>query len=353
MWRDWLLEKNILPDTVIRLAIRSMLKKRIQDISFGDKEAVRQYKLDFVKMLKQKPIAVNTAEANEQHYELPTAFFQRVLGNHLKYSCGLWNDETLPMSQSFTKLDQSEEDMLAKTCERAQLVDGQKVLELGCGWGSLSLYMASHYPGSQITVVSNSKTQKSYIDQQAIERGLSNLKVITEDMNTFYIEDQFDRIVSLEMFEHMQNYQKLLARLATFLKPDGKLFVHIFTHRESPYLFEIQDDSDWMAKYFFTGGMMPSRDLFSYFEDDFVVEEQWVVNGIHYQKTCEAWLQKMDQQKKEIYPMLAETYGQAQATKWWVYWRVFFMACAELFGYDEGKEWFVSHYLLSKPNAEV
>lgn len=345
MWRDQLLESNKVPDFMIRRAIRGLLKQRL---TYTQTESLnqQQYLTEFVEQLKHSPIAVNTLEANEQHYEVPTRFFQYVLGEHLKYSSGYWDNKAFETNR--LALNHSEEVMLQLTCQRAQLQDGQRILELGCGWGSLSLYMAAHYPNSPITVVSNSATQKTYIDQAAKSRGLINLTVVTADMNDFQTEESFDRVASVEMFEHMQNYQKLLDKISHFLKPEGKLFVHIFTHKDHPYLFEIKDDSDWMAKYFFTGGMMPSANLLLYFAEHLYIEQQWQVNGTHYQKTCEAWLSEMDLHRSEIMPLFVQTYGQQNARKWWVYWRVFFMSCAELFGYNQGHEWFVSHYLFTK-----
>ncbi|MGZ3753258.1 MAG: SAM-dependent methyltransferase, partial [Mucilaginibacter sp.] len=287
------------------------------------------------------PIAVNTADANQQHYEVPTQFYQYCLGKNLKYSSGYWKDGVMD-------IDTSEDEMLALTCERAGLKDGQQVLELGCGWGSLSLYMAVKYPKSTFKVVSNSRTQKQFIDDQAKQRGITNLTVITADMNTFSIDEQFDRIVSVEMFEHMRNYQLLMQKVASFLKPDGKVFIHIFTHKEYAYLFEVKDETDWMSKYFFTGGIMPSDDLLFYFSDHLTVEKHWHVSGTHYAKTSEAWLKNMDEHKAEIMPLFEETYGKKHAIKWWVYWRIFYMACAELWNYNQGNEWIVSHYLFHK-----
>jgi len=341
MWYDKLIEQNRVPDFLLRRGIRNLLKQRLRDENKGGVEAQQAHLMSLIEQLKASPIAVNTADANQQHYEVPTQFYQYCLGKKLKYSSGYWND-------GVTDIDTSEDDMLALTGERAELRDGQQVLELGCGWGSLSLYMAAKFPKSTFKVVSNSRTQKMFIDDAAKNRSIKNLAVITADMNTFSIDEQFDRIVSVEMFEHMRNYQLLMKKVASFLKADGKVFIHIFTHREYAYLFEVKDDTDWMSKYFFTGGIMPSDDLLFYFNDHLTVEKHWHVSGTHYAKTSEAWLKNMDAHKAEIMPLFAETYGKDQAVKWWVYWRIFYMACAELWNYNKGNEWMVSHYLFHK-----
>lgn len=341
MFYDSLLEKNKIPDGLIRIGIRRLLKQRLRDEHKGNTEKQQEHFMRLVEELKSSPIAIHTADANEQHYEVPTGFYKYCLGKHLKYSSGYWKD-------GVTDIDTSEKDMLELTCSRAELADGQDVLELGCGWGSLSLYISEKFPGSRFTVVSNSRTQKLHIDEQAKKRNITNLTVITCDVNVLQLDQQFDRVVSVEMFEHMRNYRMLLEKVAGFLKANGKLFVHIFTHKEYAYKFEVKDESDWMSKYFFTGGIMPSDHLLLYFNEHISIEKHWRVNGMHYSKTSEAWLRNMDKHKAEIIPLFENTYGKENALKWWVYWRIFYMACAELWGYNNGNEWMVSHYLFTK-----
>jgi cyclopropane-fatty-acyl-phospholipid synthase len=345
-WSMRLLERGLLPDFLVRYGIRRLLKARLAEEDRGDPEAQQQHLMKLVARLKQSPIAINTADANHQHYELPCAFFERVLGSHLKYSSCYYRSQD-------EGLDQAEANMLKITAERAELKDGDRILELGCGWGSLSLWMAEKFPRSSITVVSNSRTQKRFIDERAAARGFKNLEVVTSDMNhlAFAAGTQFDRVVSVEMFEHMRNYQVLMRNVAGWLKPGGTLFVHIFAHKSFAYPFEVRDETDWMAKYFFTGGIMPSDDLLLYFQDDLKLREHWHVDGRHYQRTAEHWLQNMDRHRAAIEPILAATYGPAQLRRWWVYWRVFFMSCAELWGYAGGREWIVSHYLFAKAPA--
>lgn len=334
---DTLLEKNLLPDRVIRFGIRRLLAQRIRE------EAARYDRTAYVADLKTRTLAEQTAAANEQHYEVPTAFYLHCLGPRLKYSGCLYPEGTETLAQA-------EEHMLALYAERAQLADGQHILELGCGWGSLCLYNAARFPRARITAVSNSRTQKEHIDTEARKRGLDNVRVITADINEFDITPgQFDRVVSVEMFEHLKNYEKLFRQIARWLKPGGLLFTHIFTHHRLSYHFVPRDASDWMSRYFFTGGQMPAHDLLPQFQNDLKLVADWKVNGRHYQQTAEHWLQNMDKHKEEIIPLFRDTYGPDQALKWWCYWRVFYMACAELWGYRKGEEWLVSHYLFRKP----
>jgi cyclopropane-fatty-acyl-phospholipid synthase len=340
-----LLEKNLLPDWLIRLGIRHTIRQGANARSAENVEQQQAHMQMLVNRLKNSPVAINTAEANEQHYELPAQFFQTVLGPRLKYSGCYWDN-------NIQTLAQAEEAMLKLTCERACLEDGMTILELGCGWGSLSLWMAEQYPNSDITAISNSHGQRQFIEAQCEQRGVTNLRVITCDVNEFDTARRFDRVVSVEMFEHMKNYEELMARIAMWLNQTGMLFVHIFTHREFAFEFEKgsgdNSPSNWMGRYFFTGGNMPADDLLLYFQQDLTIREHWRVDGRHYGKTLEAWLQTMDANESSLRPILRDVYGADEETRWWVYWRLFFLVCAETFNFRGGQEYMVSHYLFEK-----
>ena len=335
---DRLLDGGLLPDRLIRMGIRRLLRQRLRDEYAGGPDAVWKRQRSLWQRMDLGPIAEQVQLANDQHYEVPPGFFQRVLGPHLKYSSGLWGAGT-------TSLEEAERAMLELTCLRAELEDGQRILELGCGWGSLTLWMAEHYPLAQITAVSNSADQRTFILERAAWRGLSNLQVITADMNVFVPPaPEFDRIVSVEMFEHMRNHRELMRRIAGWLGPQGKLFVHIFTHREVTYLFEPRMASDWMSREFFSGGVMPADALLLRHQENLRLESHWRVGGSHYQKTAEAWLANLDEQRRELVQLFSQVYGPEQASMRLERWRVFFMACAELWGFSDGAEWFVSQY---------
>ena len=330
-------EQGIIPDYLIRILIRTLLRARLKKegtLAFHNRLADLH---QFRDALHNEPIAHATDTANEQHYEVPADLFKTFMGSHLKYSSGFWEHPT-------TTLEESEKKMLKLTCERAQLADGQRILELGCGWGSLSLWMARTYPNAKITAVSNSATQKVYIDAQ----GLPNLTVITADMNAFEPEGQFDRVVSIEMFEHMRNWHLLLQRISHWLLPDGALFIHIFVHRELAYLFDGKGGVNWMSEHFFKEGMMPAEQLLPLCNEHLVTEHMWRINGTHYARTLRGWLEKIDQNRKAAHAILERDLEKQNARLQFGRWRIFFMACEELFGFNGGNEWYVGHYRLKK-----
>jgi cyclopropane-fatty-acyl-phospholipid synthase len=336
-----LAERGFIPDNIIRIGIRDLVKERLNQIKSEDCEYGAALLTRFITEMNGSEIAPLPQKANDQHYEVPADFFHLCLGSRRKYSSCFWLNDT-------KSLDEAEILALTQTCTHADLADGQSVLELGCGWGSLSLWMAEKYPNSTITGVSNSNSQREYIMSQAKSKGLTNLSIITADMNVFEAADTYDRVVSVEMFEHMRNYQVLYKKVANWLKPNGKFFKHIFVHRSTPYAFEVQDDDDWMSQYFFSGGIMPSDDLPLYFQDDLKIIDRWRWDGTHYEKTANAWLENMDANHDAISPILANTYGKENIEVWRNRWRMFYMACAELFGYKDGQEWWVGHYLFEK-----
>lgn len=334
-------ETNRIPDWLIRLGIRASLEagvRRRLRVGQDEREAGR---LALIARLRQSPIAIEVDQANRQHYEVSAEFFNLVLGTRRKYSCCYW-------PPGVNSLDQAEDAMFQLTCERAQLEDGMDILDLGCGWGSFCLWVAEHYPNSRVVAVSNSHSQKEYIDAQCRRQNIQTIQTITADVSHLQLERRFDRIVSIEMFEHMKNYERLMSNLAAYLKPDGKLFVHIFSHHEFAYEFDANDPGDWMAQTFFTGGLMPSDDLLLHFQRDLVLSGHWRVSGLHYARTLRAWLEKLDEHKAEVRKVLAGIYGADQETLWLVNWRLFFMACEETWKLRRGTEYLVSHYLFDK-----
>ncbi|GAB4837054.1 hypothetical protein Ancab_001969 [Ancistrocladus abbreviatus] len=335
------LERNLLPDPVIRRLTRLLLAGRLRSSYSPSSELQLSDLLQFANSLRDMPIAIQTDKPKSQHYELPTSFFKLVLGKHLKYSCCYF-------SNKFTNLDDAEKAMLELYCERSQIKDGHSVLDVGCGWGSFALYIAQKYRNCKITGICNSVTQKAHIEEQCRDLQLENVEIIVADISTFEMEASYDRIISIEMFEHMKNYQDLLRKLSNWMKHDGLLFVHYFCHKAFAYHFEDVSDDDWITRYFFTGGTMPSANLLLYFQDDVSVVNHWLVNGKHYAQTSEEWLKRMDKNMGSIRPIMASTYGKESAVKWTVYWRTFFIAVAELFGYNNGEEWMVAHFLFKK-----
>ena len=347
---DAVVDRGVLPDAVLRRAIRLLLRRRRAAVTGGSVEQRSERRRALVRSLSTAPVAVATGEANDQHYEVPTELFEAMLGPHLKYSSGWW-------PPGVHDLAHAEAAMLELTCERAELADGQDVLDLGCGWGSLTLWIAARYPRSRVVAVSNSATQREHIEKRAAAQGLDNVVVRTCDVNRLGVEAHgdlvhpgaFDRVVSVEMFEHVRNHAALTERIATWLRPGGKLFVHVFAHRSEPYLFETGARADWMARHFFTGGMMPSHELLLRTVRGLEVEDHWAVSGRHYARTLRAWLERLDAEREHVVALLADTYGAAPAEAWFHRWRVFTIACEELFAFAGGDEWHVTHLRFARP----
>ena len=329
-----LAESGFIPDVLIKIAARYISNKRLNE------QSVDYNKDKIITVLSRGAVAEKTYDANEQHYEVPPEFFKYVLGTNLKYSCSLFND--------VDSLDDAEESMLKLYMDRADIKDGHEVLDLGCGWGSFSLYVAERYPNINITSVSNSSDQIAYIKNEAHKKDLLNIKAFRMDVNNLELNKQFDRIVSIEMFEHLRNYKLILNSLNHALKPDGKLFIHIFCHKKLTYLYEMKNNLDWMTKYFFQGGIMPCKDIFQYFEDELEIINQWDINGNHYSKTCKAWLNNHYKNKKKILDIFEKHYDEPKI--WFNRWRIFFLSCEAFFALNNGKEYFVGHYLFKKSN---
>jgi cyclopropane-fatty-acyl-phospholipid synthase len=337
-----LCESGLIPDVLARAGMRQLISKRLKDAAARDGELRSALFRQFLEELKASPIAVLTQAANEQHYEVPAEFFRLHLGPRLKYSCCLYRSGREDLAEG-------EEAMLALYAERAALADGMRILDLGCGWGSFSLWAAEKYPHAQVVGLSNSGGQREFIMKRAAERGLSNLTVLAGNVVDFDFPAQgvradFDRVVSIEMFEHMKNYGLLLSKIRRWMRPDARLFVHIFAHKLLAYHFEDRSADDWMTRYFFSGGTMPNENLLLHFQDDLRLVRQWWVSGRHYERTSNQWLAGMDVARARILPVFQKTYGK-DAAVWFQRWRMFYMAVAELFGYAEGNQWGVGHYL--------
>ena len=341
LWYIQLAHLNIFPNWFLRLAIRAGLRASLYSSSRRAFDVQESHRRALIAKLKSSPIAIQTDKPNIQHYEVPSDFFQLVLGKWLKYSCCYW-------PPGVHSLDDAEEAMLKLTCQRADIRDGMCVLDLGCGWGAFSLWAARAYPNARVTAVSNSRTQKEFIDARCREMDIHNIKTITADVSSLDLAGPFNRIVSIEMFEHMKNYEALLKKISALLADDGKLFVHIFSNTQRAHEFDASDPKNWIARTFFTGGLMPSDDLLAHFQRDLVLEDHWRISGLHYTRTLNAWFRRMRRQKKAILPILAETYGQANQTRWWVNWKLFFLGCAETWRLRGGREYIVSHYLFSR-----
>ena len=341
-----LIEKGYVPKPLLRRGIRKLLDERLREQRSIFEPSRDQALTDWVSQMRTSDIAPVPEKANEQHYEVPPEFFRLTLGRNLKYSSAFYGEKS-------TTLDDAEEEMLRLTCMRADLIDGQDVLELGCGWGSLTLWMAKNYPASKIRAVSNSAPQREYILATAAERGLNNIEILTADMNEFRSDQRYDRVVSVEMFEHMRNWEKLISRVSEWLLPDGRVFMHVFAHQRYAYPFEVRDETDWMSKYFFTGGMMPCPDLIDQLNIPLEVEQRWEVSGTHYARTSEDWLKNLEANKARVLEIFEETYGAGEAVRWYHRWRVFFLSCAELFAFDGGNEWIVSHVRLRRIEGQT
>lgn len=341
-----LAERGLLPDALVRLGIRRLCTRRLREERRGGIEGEAGRFAQRLAELSAMPLALQTEAANAQHYELPPAFFRLCLGPRLKYSACLY-------LSGDGSLASAEEAMLSLYESRAELADGQDILELGCGWGSFTLWMAERYPRARITAISNSQAQRLHIEAQFHARGLTNVCVLTRDVNTLTLPmSQFDRCVSVEMFEHLRNYETLMSRIASWLKPGGKLFTHMFAHRTLMYAFETAGRDNWLGRHFFTGGLMPAADTLLHFQNDMRIEARWLLDGTHYRRTANHWLEQQDRHREAVMTVLRQAYGDG-GRLWFERWRIFWMACAELFGYADGREWLVAHYRFMKPSGQL
>mgnify|MGYP006280431995 FL=1 len=341
MWYMKLLYAGLVPDPLLRLALRMVTARKIRQLDRLPQEVQENRRQALFNTLENSPIAIHTDLPNVQHYEVPPAFFQLVLGDRLKYSCCLW-------PEGVDTLEEAEESMLELTCQRGDLKDGMTVLDLGCGWGSLSLWIAENYPACRVLALSNSRDQIGFILDQARARGYQHLQAQVMDVNQLELNQTFDRVFSIEMFEHMKNYRLLMGKISRLLSPQGKLFVHLFSHRLFAYEYDAEDENNWMAQTFFTGGTMPSDDLLLHYQQQLQLLNHWRVSGIHYQRTLRAWRERMESRRELVREVLAGTYGPEQVQRWWCNWRLFFLACEETWGYREGREYLVTHYLFQK-----
>ena len=327
-------ERVPLPDVIIRAAIHRLCSRTAARLATGNAESDAW----FADAMAARAIAEYTDEANARHDEVPAAFFAHVLGPNRKYSSCFYKEPA-------STLQEAEEEALRQTVEHADLADGQSILELGCGWGSLSLWMARQFPHSLVTAVSNSNSQREYIEGEAAQRGLANLRVITSGHEPVRARSA---VRPCRLRRDVRAHDEL-ARIddprARWLKPDGRFFLHIFTHRSGAYLFDRADGEDWIAQHFFTGGVMPSHHLIRQYADLFEVEKEWRWSGVHYQRTAQDWLDNFDSHRDEIERVLRKVHG-GETALWMRRWRWFLLATAGLFGYADGSEWGVSHYRL-------
>lgn len=334
-------ERGLVPDWLVRAGIRHLLRERLRELQVNDPEAAAYNSERFIASMEEAHIALLPEKPNEQHYEVSAQWYALVLGPRRKYSCCLWQPGVATLAEA-------EQAALAATCSRAGIEDGQRILELGCGWGSLTLWIAQRYPDARITAISNSSSQRQFIESQLAAQGLPNVRVVTADINELALSERFDRVISVEMFEHMRNWRRLMTRVYDWLRPGGRFFLHTFVHRAVPYAFEVRDPSDWMSRYFFSGGMMPTEELAARLQGRLQLLQRWRWSGRHYQRTAEAWLANLDARQTDALPILQAIYGATTAETWLQRWRMFFMACAELFGFDQGREWWVSHSLFER-----